>query len=519
MEKFKAVEKEMKTKAYSKEGLQAAAKMDPKEREKVETCEFLSKMVDELEQQMERMEAELETLALTMKKGKKGDAAKAERIAEIETTTERHKWHQSKLELILRILENGGLETEQVKDLEEEIRYYVESNGESDFVENDTMYDDLDLQEEEDMFGVQGEMDRVSSHETQSLADDTIDEPPPRHTGTLSGKPKSSSVSESSAAARRPSTQMKSPLPALATLNTPLPPVPTPATLTIGNTAQTTPAVKPAPPPLLPRVTAGEPLKYASAAAAAAASDKSGLGLPGLPAPLSRETGTGALSTGLSPVPTAARTVPQASPAVSHSQPIEKPDPPRPDDKKAAREDEDKSDEIAQPATPSLTNGDTHSEPEEEEPIFHLPSGLSDLLDSFEATKASAFQPLTNPTAQRLFISSGKNCPAVEDSDRPNHYRPQNPYPYTPPHYPQEPVALFDDARLYSRCDADVLFYSFYYKQGTYQQYAAAKALKSQSWRFHKQYQTWFQRHEEPKDITEEYEHGTYRFFDYESTW
>ncbi|QCT69622.1 hypothetical protein E1952_14960 [Staphylococcus aureus] len=36
---------------------------------------------------------------------------------------------------------------------------------------------------------------------------------------------------------------------------------------------------------------------------------------------------------------------------------------------------------------------------------------------------------------------------------------------------------------------------------------------------FHKQYQTWFQRHEEPKNITEEYEQGTYRFFDYESTW
>ena len=63
------------------------------------------------------------------------------------------------------------------------------------------------------------------------------------------------------------------------------------------------------------------------------------------------------------------------------------------------------------------------------------------------------------------------------------------------------------------------LFYAFYYRQNTYQQYLAAKALKSQSWRFHKQYQTWFQRHEEPKAITEDYEQGTYRFFDYESTW
>ena len=90
---------------------------------------------------------------------------------------------------------------------------------------------------------------------------------------------------------------------------------------------------------------------------------------------------------------------------------------------------------------------------------------------------------------------------------------------YTPTHYPQEPLHIFDDARLYNRIDTDTLFYAFYYRQGTYQQYLAAKALKSQSWRFHKQYQTWFQRHEEPKNITEEYEQGTYRFFDYESTW
>lgn len=76
-----------------------------------------------------------------------------------------------------------------------------------------------------------------------------------------------------------------------------------------------------------------------------------------------------------------------------------------------------------------------------------------------------------------------------------------------------------DDPALYGKIDTDTLFYIFYYRQNTYQQYMAAKSLKNQSWRFHKQYQTWFQRHEEPKTITEEYEQGTYRFFDYESTW
>jgi CCR4-NOT transcription complex subunit 3 len=531
MEMFKAVEKEMKTKAYSKEGLQASAKLDPKEREKVEMCDFISTMVEDLGRQIEQNEAEEEQLGATMKKGRK-DTAKADRISELQKTTERHKWHQTKLELILRTLENGGLEAEQVKDLEDDIRYYVENNGEVDFMENDTMYDELDLQDEEDLYGMPNELDRVSSHDAQSVADD-IDTEPITKVPTLNGatKAKSSSISESStAAARRPSTQLKSPLPALATLHTPGP-------SSAATAASST--VKPAPPP----TRTAEPLKYASAAAAAAAaSDKNGLGLPSLPPP-PRETAPQPVTASL-PV----RSASVVSPTASHSQPVtnehsrpspstapsvsmqsdstqsqSKPDgkkTPSPEDEQRKIQDGDKINEYTlPPSTPSLTNGDTHSDAEEEESIYHLPSNLNDLLDAFESTKSAAFQPLTNPIAQRLVIASARNQPDTLDSERPQLYRPQNPYPYTPIHYPQDPLGVFDDPRLYSKTDTDTLFYSFYYKQGSYQQYAAAKALKTQSWRFHKQYQTWFQRHEEPKDITEDYEQGTYRFFDYESTW
>ena len=43
----------------------------------------------------------------------------------------------------------------------------------------------------------------------------------------------------------------------------------------------------------------------------------------------------------------------------------------------------------------------------------------------------------------------------------------------------------------------------------------AAKELKKQSWRYHRKYNTWFQRHEEPKVATDEYEQGTYVYFDF----
>jgi CCR4-NOT transcription complex subunit 3 len=60
MEQFKAVEKEMKTKAYSKEGLSQNVKQDPKEREREELCDFLADQLDEIGRFLETIEAEEE---------------------------------------------------------------------------------------------------------------------------------------------------------------------------------------------------------------------------------------------------------------------------------------------------------------------------------------------------------------------------------------------------------------------------------------------------------------------------
>jgi CCR4-NOT transcription complex subunit 3 len=113
MERFKACEKEMKTKAFSKEGLMASSKMDPKEKERHEMGHFLMEMVEELGKQVEQLEGEQESLQVTLKKGRK-DSGKVERLSEVEHLVERHKWHQGRLELILRLLENGDIQAEQV---------------------------------------------------------------------------------------------------------------------------------------------------------------------------------------------------------------------------------------------------------------------------------------------------------------------------------------------------------------------------------------------------------------------
>ncbi|CAG8694226.1 3997_t:CDS:2, partial [Ambispora leptoticha] len=172
MEKFKACEKEMKTKAYSKEGLLQLTKMDPKEKEKMETCEWLNNMVEQLGLQIEAAEAEIESLQVVVKKGRK-DVQKLDRLTEIEHAVERHKWHTNRLELILRLLENGNIPTEKVINIQEDVKYYVESNQEPDFAEDENIYDDLNLEEEEELYGIANE-DHQSSHESNSDAEVSI---------------------------------------------------------------------------------------------------------------------------------------------------------------------------------------------------------------------------------------------------------------------------------------------------------------------------------------------------------
>lgn len=128
MEKFKACEKEMKTKAFSKEGLTQSAKLDPKAQEKLEVTSWLQQSVEDLTLQVEQSEAEIESLQGGGKKRGKGQSSAAGRLDDLEHLNERRKWHISRLELILRLLDNGSLSTDRVLALKEDVTYFVESN-------------------------------------------------------------------------------------------------------------------------------------------------------------------------------------------------------------------------------------------------------------------------------------------------------------------------------------------------------------------------------------------------------
>ncbi|RYG62728.1 hypothetical protein EON64_17320 [archaeon] len=101
----------------------------------------------------------------------------------------------------------------------------------------------------------------------------------------------------------------------------------------------------------------------------------------------------------------------------------------------------------------------------------------------------------------------------------PCRYQPKNRYGYTHPSFPSQPLfsSPSEVQSLFEKLHLDTQFFCFYFQQGSYQQYLASKKLKKSSWRFHKKYATWFQRHSEPKVATDDFEEGTYVYFDYES--
>uniref|UniRef100_A0A2P2MGB0 NOT2/NOT3/NOT5 C-terminal domain-containing protein n=1 Tax=Rhizophora mucronata TaxID=61149 RepID=A0A2P2MGB0_RHIMU len=109
--------------------------------------------------------------------------------------------------------------------------------------------------------------------------------------------------------------------------------------------------------------------------------------------------------------------------------------------------------------------------------------------------------------------------PQPKDSERARNFIPRHPS-VTPPSYPQVQAPIVSNPAFWEHLSmdtfgTDTLFFAFYHQQNTYQQYLAAKELKKQSWRYHRKYNTWFQRHEEPKVATDEFEQGTYVYFDF----
>ncbi|ULU00419.1 hypothetical protein L5515_003976 [Caenorhabditis briggsae] len=614
MEQFKDVERENKTKPHSKLGLSAEEKLDPKEKEKSDTMDWIQHQIRSLNEEVDRTEMQLESLATADvgkgKRGKKEDArAKNEREKRVESLKhhlERINFHIEKLEICMRMVSNESLSAKKVYDtLKEAIEAYVEMMNEEDSEEADNYdpddaYDDLNLEKLCQQIGgvnmLSVDEDHSNGHELGIDTSESGGISASRHTSGENGQPPSP-------AGRR-----------VAPLSMPSPHAATPELKRLASKDSN--VDRPKTPPVTPASTAPPPpgIPYNSVAAGRSTTTpvpstpvSANVPTPSAPSPIITGKSVPLSSAITNSTNEEEECVKQDVAPVATEKVSGDSSPPAPlavieksssstdsalllasEEKKeqhmnsSGEEVPQKKDSIAsttsrgsiaappstaseppesvnQPSTnvttkAESTNGEAtsvaRSTPQQQQPPQSaIPTTASSMLGGMSSDDP-ALQAALNMAAPQQPTASGPKrahipawlgasplgrtsmtkefdlqLAALElacdkatfplDSEKPRNYLTKMSFP-VPSWYGQTAPSTADSLEYYLRLAPDTLFFIFYYMEGTRAQLLAAKALKKLSWRFHTKYLTWFQRHEEPKQITDDYEQGTYVYFDFE---
>ncbi|OQR94392.1 hypothetical protein ACHHYP_01401 [Achlya hypogyna] len=466
MEEFKVCEKETKTKAYSKEGLAQAERLDPAEQAKQNTRVWIQEGITQFNEQIETMDCDLERL-----RGSKGKKNKQE-VENLELIIARHKWHVLKLEQVARLLENDAIDPTSVDALKDDIDYYLEANQEPDFMEtygDDDIYEILDL-------------DSLSSIQFNAGGGDAESEQSEEEVPV----PTTPAARSTSGRGSAPSSAKKAPTPPITSIGRPgaVKPV----------ELKTSPAV----------VVNASPPPAPSTPAAPARSASRELPPKAATPDRSYESPAKSVAAAMRPPPVMAKT---ESPA-------------RPIGYGAAVASGSFGMTVETDAAPAARKPIGTPKAAPSPPVQSSPMQSSPMVQKPAQSPPPATPVLSEERRQllRLIDESFKLIPDSIDSEKGNRYVPRNMYP-TPPSFPSAPAPLFENPAVFEKFDLDTLFFIFYYQQGTYQQYLAARELKRQAWGYHKKYKTWFKRHEEPQMTGEDFEQGTFVYLDYETGW
>ncbi|XP_023327096.1 CCR4-NOT transcription complex subunit 3 isoform X2 [Eurytemora carolleeae] len=590
MERFKVVERETKTKAYSKEGLTASMRLDPAERERAEVIQWLNSCIETLNIQVDQFEAEIESLNCggKRKKGRNEDNA---RLEECQMWVEKHRDHIQKLETLLRMLDNTQVESGVIRDIKEDINDYIENSQEPDFVENEYIYDDIEGLEEM-LLDVSNldigapEHTSVDASETASSTNSVSGNSP------ILGQPVYSNHNHSSDTVsglgmapeelkrRHRSSQSddsKSSKKGGSTVLPPSSPLPTQ-----GNKVSSTPIKSSSqnmfslsqspnntsPSSGLQGVTQSHALNPSLASypnylrrSQPNLTNPSGQIIPNFAAVTAQHNGHPACSAPLDTQEAEISTPPPDRPAphspTGSGRSVElggAPGLPAPGsyphpsqgvrdvpssqfnggtlhNLQTSKELPESLSSLKSLAQQALSSGSLIADSNSSQSGHLGLIGGFGVLDEIgrSGLKTEAHIPPLLGVAPlgpvplnkdhqfqyNMLEAACHHLPHPSDSERLRPYLPRTPV-NTPSHYPQAPPPGIDTIDFFTRLSTETLFFIFYYMEGTKAQYLAAKALKKQSWRFHTKYMMWFQRHEEPKIINDEYEQGTYIYFDYE---
>lgn len=611
MERFKVVERETKIKAYSKEGLGAVQKIDPAQKEKDEIANWLTDSIDSLMIQVDHYESEIETIHASTKK-KKNQKEKLNRIEELEESLNKHKYHIYQLEALLRMLDNGTVEVNEIKRIQDDVTHYIQCSQESDFQENEYIYDDFGLEDFEEFLTKEravrnSECDGKVATDEESNATDLISSN--TSTSASSNSPLCNTVS---------SIQMKeAECKSLRSV----------AVMPSANSSGTVSSSGSGKLIASPRSNSSSTETGSSSTISevpTTLSDSAILELPFTPSP--GKSPSNALQNsriaencwfvGIEKNEKINGNHPSSSPGnisslinITCSSPSTRPYQVQNCNSTASQnavvadcehqqgennhclpaETSDISSRneqvhgITEPQSISLDAEENISSSSIDIDFPEMPSsivpvnsdvrctkfsdGSNAMLNLFHPPSVSNSRPENQlqtlqcavsvakegkaPSPSATLLSSGRKPggllipPIIGDypvsstgvlqqlrsqlcileavSDRLK-YLPDcnkvrsslNNFRCDVPHYYKSNFPHGDSFEFFQHLSTETLFFIFYYMEGSKAQYWAAKTLKKQSWRFHTRLMLWFQRHEEPRKITEEYEQGTYIYFDYE---
>ncbi|VEU40271.1 unnamed protein product [Pseudo-nitzschia multistriata] len=593
MEAFKYCEKETKTKTYSKEGLAKAEKLTPEEEAKKSTCEWINDIIEKLNQMVEDRDLEVERLAAG-----KGKKTNKNLIDDCNHFLQMHRFHLTKLEGIIRLVNNDVLSVEVVDPIKEDLDYYIDSYEDDDYqqaYDEDFFYealglDDLQVVNVDRVTQASAEKEKAKKNDpysdlasSSSKGSEKGSKKSKKSSSTTmipltigrarkGKKSKSTSSSKSSSSANTAdasgdddSTHGNTPTKRRGGLGGIPTPTTIPAASTVSNLGGSSMAA------ILKRETEQQEKERAQKAAQALAAEQ--LRLQQLQAQQQaalraqqqqeqlrlqqqeaqmrmQQVEAAAKQKAMQEQQQAAQAaqIRQQQEAQIRQQQLQK----------AQQQQQHQQQQSAGGAADANSKGGTGStssvgtsgsldiisgiggmslgvptsgggsgassvgsrgSQHRRGASNHSSDGGSSSVNGAVLGSMGGAAPADGSVLQESYATLPSSNEHDRTTSRTNAYTPQNPYANTPASYPSTPNPIFENPSVFEKLGTDALFYIFYYKQGTYQQYLAARELKKQSWRFHKKYMTWFQRHEEPKVTTDEYEQGTYVYFDWETGW
>ena len=494
MDHFKDFERESKMKRFSQVGLNKEDRADPEVQKRREMITWIQDMLSNLEKEFDELTAEDQRL--TSRKPSKNSKEEVN-LAFTKRVLESHRWHMNKLEQLQRKLNNEDVNVESLETLKDSLTNYMDEGinqrTAEGFMDFNEAYDDFNLEEVEDYLATGREKDDEEEKEEVKKEEPKPKEPAKHKAPSISVHPRPvDEKPKEKVASKQIATRVLAQPPAHQ--------APSQASHAMPSAvaAAAAPVASPAPSPHIPKqLTVAPP--------------------PQVQVPPQPPVHVGPPD-GIAPtVPPPSQPPPAPDAVPAHIPPPAQPPPPPPPPSYAlppapAAEHFGALPPVGPPPPPNEAPPVAVAQAQNQIAVAEGPTDLqyAALTDEQERNHA-------------LFEASGLFMPLPSDRRKNRSYSPMIPYIHRDAAgralYPEEPHRSSEDPRYFARYDPETLFFIFYFQQGTYQQYLAAKELNRATWRYHTKYHTWFQRAEEPVYTAPELERGAYIFFDFETRW